>query len=123
MCVFCEYLENREKIIYENKLAFAIYDSFPVNKGHMLIMPKRHVASYFDLTDDEKNAIYLLLEISKNHIDQLFHPDGYNIGVNEGVYAGQTIMHCHVHLIPRYIGDVKNPKGGIRGVIPEKQKY
>jgi diadenosine tetraphosphate (Ap4A) HIT family hydrolase len=64
-----------------------------------------------------------LLEISKNHIDQLFHPDGYNIGVNEGVYAGQTIMHCHVHLIPRYIGDVKNPKGGIRGVIPEKQKY
>ena len=123
MCVFCKYLENREKIIYENELAYAVYDSFPVNKGHMLILPKRHVASYFDLSEDEKNDINLLLEISKNHINQVFHPDGYNIGVNEGIYAGQTIMHCHIHLIPRYIGDVENPKGGIRGVIPEKQKY
>jgi diadenosine tetraphosphate (Ap4A) HIT family hydrolase len=123
MCVFCEYLKNKEKVIFENNLAFAIYDGFPVNKGHMLIMPKRHVSSYFELSEDEKNDINLLLEISKKHCDQLFKPYGYNIGINEGVYAGQTIMHCHVHLIPRYIGDVDNPKGGIRGVIPSKQKY
>lgn len=123
MCVFCEYLKDRKKIIYENELAFAIYDGFPVNKGHMLILPKRHVSSYFELREDEKYDILLLLEISKKHIDQLFKPDGYNIGINEGVYAGQTIMHCHVHLIPRYIGDVDYPQGGIRGVIPKKQKY
>jgi diadenosine tetraphosphate (Ap4A) HIT family hydrolase len=123
MCIFCEYLENREKIVFENNLAFAIYDGFPVNKGHMLIMPKRHVSSYFELSEDEKNDISLLLEISKKHVDQLFNPDGYNVGFNEGIYAGQTIMHCHVHLIPRYKGDVDNPKGGIRGVIPNKQKY
>jgi diadenosine tetraphosphate (Ap4A) HIT family hydrolase len=123
MCIFCEYLENREKIVFENNLAFAIYDGFPVNKGHMLIMPKRHVSSYFELSEDEKNDINFLLEISKKHVDQLFNPDGYNVGFNEGIYGGQTIMHCHVHLIPRYIGDVDNPKGGIRGVIPKKQKY
>lgn len=123
MCVFCDYIERKDKIAYENELAFAIYDAFPVNKGHMLILPKRHVESYFDLSADEKSAIQRLLVQSREHINKLYHPDGYNIGVNDGAYAGQTILHCHIHMIPRYKGDINDPQGGIRGVIPSKQKY
>jgi diadenosine tetraphosphate (Ap4A) HIT family hydrolase len=123
MCIFCDYIERKDKIAYENELAFAIYDAFPVNKGHMLILPKRHVESYFDLNADEKSAIQRLLVQSREHINKLYHPDGYNIGVNDGAYAGQTILHCHIHMIPRYKGDIADPQGGIRGVIPNKQKY
>lgn len=123
MCVFCDYLVKKEKVIFDNKLAFAIYDGFPVNKGHMLIMPKRHVESFFDLTGDEKLAIDDLVTRIKTFIDETYKPDAYNLGINEGVYAGQSILHCHLHIIPRYIGDVSNPRGGVRGVIPAKQNY
>ncbi len=123
MCVFCDYLVKKEKVIFDNKLAFAIYDGFPVNKGHMLIMPKRHVESFFDLTSDEKLAIDDLITRTKAFIDESYKPDAYNLGINEGVYAGQSILHCHLHIIPRYIGDVSNPRGGVRGVIPAKQNY
>jgi diadenosine tetraphosphate (Ap4A) HIT family hydrolase len=112
-CIFCDYL-NRKEFIAENELAFAIYDNFPVNKGHVLIMPKRHFASYFDATQDEIKAFYDLIHKIKDLLDSKFKPDGYNIGINIGEAAGQTIFHLHIHVIPRYTGDVKNPRGGIR---------
>ncbi len=123
MCVFCDYLDKKDKVVFDNELAFAIYDGFPVNKGHMLIMPKRHVESYFELSQEEKLAIDELILKTKAFIDESHHPDAYNLGINEGVFAGQSILHCHVHIIPRYIGDVSNPRGGVRGVIPAKQNY
>jgi diadenosine tetraphosphate (Ap4A) HIT family hydrolase len=112
-CIFCEYL-RKKKLIAENELAFAIYDNFPVNKGHVLIIPKRHFASYFDATQDEIQAFYGLTHEIKRLLDNEFRPDGYNVGVNIGEAAGQTIFHLHIHIIPRYAGDVKNPRGGIR---------
>ena len=121
-CIFCE-LKHKEDIVYENDLVYSIYDSFPVTKGHLLIITKRHIQSYFDLTKDELLAIDEALKKGKEILEKLYKPSGYNIGVNDGSSAGQTIMHLHVHLIPRYDFDVENPKGGVRGVIPEKQKY
>jgi diadenosine tetraphosphate (Ap4A) HIT family hydrolase len=121
-CIFCE-LKYKEDIVYENDLIYSIYDSFPVTKGHLLIITKRHIQSYFDLTKDELLAIDEALKKGKEILEKLYKPSGYNIGVNDGSSAGQTIMHLHVHLIPRYDFDVENPKGGVRGVIPEKQKY
>ena len=121
-CFFCKVIKNNEFEI-ENELAIARFDNFPVNKGHMLIIPKRHIKDWWETTEKEKNAIFQLVNESKKIIDQKYNPDGYNIGMNLGEAAGQSIMHLHVHLIPRYIGDVKNPRGGVRGVIPEKQNY
>lgn len=118
-CVFCEL----ETVLTENDLAKAFYDNNPVSEGHVLIVPKRHVEDYFALTTDEKNAIDDLLLRCKVDLDDRYTPAGYNIGINCGKDAGQTIFHCHVHLIPRYIGDVADPTGGVRGVIPEKQNY
>lgn len=121
-CIFCNLDQNRE-ILAENDLAIAFYDAFPVNPGHTLIIPKRHLANYFELTEEECLAIQALLKIVKDTVEEKFHPDGYNIGVNVNEAAGQSVFHVHMHLIPRYIGDVENPKGGVRGVIPNKQKY
>lgn len=120
-CIFCDL--SKEKIIIENELAQAFYDEFPVSKGHILIIPKRHVANFFELEQKELNGINSLILECKKIIDNKYSPDGYNIGVNVGEHAGQSVFHVHVHLIPRYKGDVANPKGGVRGVIPEKQNY
>ncbi|SNR93243.1 HIT family protein [Desulfurobacterium atlanticum] len=120
-CPFCKMGEL--KIVMENDLSFAIFDKYPVNPGHMLIIPKRHVSSWFDTTWEEKKAICELLDEAKAFIDREFSPDGYNIGINVGEAAGQTIFHLHVHLIPRYKGDIDDPMGGVRGVIPEKRVY
>lgn len=120
-CIFCHLAP--EQIIAENALCIAIRDGFPVSKGHTLIIPRRHVANYFDLTPEEIAAMQALMQKIKSQIDKDFHPDGYNIGINVNAAAGQTIFHVHMHLIPRYTGDVDNPKGGVRGVIPDKQKY
>lgn len=121
MCIFCE--RKDKKIIFENEYIYVIYDGFPVNPGHTLIITKRHVSNYFDTTIDEKKSIDEALMLMKTKLDKEFHPDGYNIGINNGLAAGQTIMHLHVHLIPRYQGDIENPRGGVRGVIPQKQSY
>lgn len=121
-CIFCHLDQDRE-IIAENDLAIAFYDTFPVNPGHTLIIPKRHVANYFDLTDGEIVAMQSLLKQVKQIIEQRYSPDGYNIGVNVNMAGGQSIFHVHMYLIPRFFGDVENPKGGVRGVIPSKQKY
>ena len=121
-CPFCELPISR--IIAENELALSFMDGFPVTAGHTLIIPKRHVADYFDLYPPERNAIEALMHLQKLAIQKVdTMVSGFNIGVNAGADAGQTVFHCHVHLIPRREGDVENPRGGVRGVIPDKQKY
>ena len=121
-CIFCEM--PSERVIAENELAYAILDAFPVTEGHTLIIPKRHVSDFFSLYQSERNAMQRLLEEQRQNI---LNADstvtGFNIGNNVGEDAGQTVMHCHTHLIPRRIGDVEEPTGGVRGVIAEKQKY
>ncbi|ALS03010.1 diadenosine tetraphosphate hydrolase [Enterococcus silesiacus] len=119
MCVFCEITD----FVIENELAGAFYDKFPVSTGHLLIIPKSHRMDYFDLSIAEKQAIEELLQIGKKLLEETNEPAGFNIGTNCGINAGQSIMHCHIHLIPRYLGDMVNPKGGVRGVIPSKQHY
>lgn len=121
-CPFCR-LSRRVEIICESATCVAFYDGYPVSPGHALIIPKRHVASYFDLTHREREAMNVMLQFVRRILDERFHPDGYNIGVNVNEAAGQSVFHVHMHLIPRYKGDVPNPKGGVRGVIPGKQKY
>lgn len=119
-CPFC--LEGRE-VLLESEHAYAILDMFPVNEGHALIIPKRHVALYFDLSEEEQRACWSLLNEVQRLIAQRHHPDGFNVGINAGIAAGQTIHHVHIHLIPRYAGDVPEPRGGVRGVIPDKRSY
>ncbi|MBP1928938.1 diadenosine tetraphosphate (Ap4A) HIT family hydrolase [Methanolinea mesophila] len=119
-CPFCHPNEN--EIIARNALAYAKYDKFPVNRGHILIIPFRHFPFLFDATIDELTDLWDLINKSII-INETEHPDGYNIGVNIGRAAGQTVMHLHIHLIPRYIGDINDPRGGVRGVIPEKRIY
>lgn len=122
-CLFCDLVKHKDKIIYDNDDFYAIYDSYPVNLGHVLIISKRHVLDYFELDGKEIMNLDVAIRKVKIIIDKLYKPNGYNIGINNGEVAGQTVMHLHVHMIPRYIGDCKNPRGGVRGVIPEKQKY
>jgi len=121
-CVFCNLDESRIEI--ENDLALSFKDLYPVTDGHTLVIPKRKVQSIFDLTEEETAAMFELLHLQK---EDLKNKDtsitGFNIGVNDGEDAGQTIMHCHIHLIPRRSGDMEDPRGGVRGVIPEKQSY
>ena len=121
-CIFCEV--KKQDIIYENDYAFVSYDSYPVSKFHSLIIPKRHIKNFFDLNEKELNACNQLIKRIKSKIeneDKLV--EGFNLGTNAVSVAGQTIMHCHIHLIPRRRGDVENPQGGVRGVIPLKQHY
>lgn len=121
-CIFCNYVNNK-KFIMENKLAVAIYDNFPVNKGHVLIIPKRHFANFFDSTEEEIAAFYDLIKRVKILLDKDHNPDGYNIGININEAAGQTIFHLHIHLIPRYTGDVNNPRGGVRNLKKPLVEY
>ena len=114
-CPFCPPKER--EILETHPLAVAVKDSFPLTRGHSLVLPRRHVASFFDLTVEERLAILGLLDKAKAALDREYAPDGYNIGINDGATAGQTVMHLHVHLIPRYAGDVPDPKGGIRRVL------
>lgn len=119
-CVFCS---PSAEVIIESASAYSIFDKFPVSDGHALIIPKRHVSSYFELTQNEQIACQLNLAEMKKIIDEKYNPDGYNIGININEAAGQTIPHVHIHLIPRYKGDVENPVGGIRNIIPDKGDY
>ncbi len=113
----CE-LCARQQLVIENALAYVRYDSNSLSRGHVLVVPKRHVASFFDMTPDEHEAMNTLLCQAQSRIQAEHAPDGYNIGVNVGKAAGQARMHVHVHLIPRYTGDVPDPRGGIRCVLP-----
>lgn len=120
-CPFCA--PPREEILIDRPLALARRDLYPVSKGHTLIIPRRHVASFFETTNSERQAMFELLDEAKAMLDREYHPDGYNIGINNGAAAGQTVMHLHIHLIPRYAGDSADPRGGVRWVIPDKASY
>ena len=121
-CPFCK-VESEREIIASSLLSVAFYDGFPVSPGHALIIPKRHVSSFFDLSKEERQDLLNLADSVKRILEERYHPDGYNIGINVGEAAGQSIFHVHMHLIPRYQGDVPSPRGGARGVIPTKQNY
>ncbi len=121
-CIFCNIEPNR--VIAENELAYVIRDGFAVTEHHSLVIPKRHARDYFELTSEELDAINQLLVSAKDEVLKLDDVvDGFNIGMNCGESAGQTVFHCHIHLIPRRKGDVENPRGGIRHVIPGKGSY
>jgi diadenosine tetraphosphate (Ap4A) HIT family hydrolase len=120
-CPFCTLAEDR--ILASNDLAIATPDGFPVSPGHTLIIPKRHVASWFDTTPEEQLAVIALLGEMKQHLDAERSPAGYNIGINDGPAAGQTVRHLHLHLIPRYDGDTEDPRGGVRWVFPHRAAY
>lgn len=109
--------------VASNELAFAIRDKHPVTPGHTLVIPRRVVATWFDASPDEKCAIFALVDAVKASLDRELQPDGYNVGFNAGVAAGQTVMHLHVHVIPRHHGDMEDPRGGVRHVIPQKGNY
>lgn len=120
-CPFCTL--PSERIVDQNDLAMVIRDGFPVSPGHTLVIPKRHVGSFFELDQDEVQSMLVLLKTAKVVIDEAFKPDSYNIGINDGPQAGQTVPHVHMHLIPRYQGDVEDPRGGVRWLIPTKADY
>jgi diadenosine tetraphosphate (Ap4A) HIT family hydrolase len=119
-CLFCK---DPRGVTLERELAYSARDSYAASPGHTLVIPRRHVASFFDLTPEEINACMELITEERKLLDEEFKPDGYNIGVNVGPAAGQSIFHVHIHLIPRYKGDVENPQGGVRHVIPKKGHY
>ncbi len=121
-CVFCDRLTAGDLVV-ENELAAAFPDAFPLTRGHTLVVPRRHEADYFALTADEQGAMWRLANAVRQRIERELHPGGYNLGVNVGPAAGQTVGHVHIHLIPRYAGDVDDPRGGIRWIIPAKARY
>ena len=120
-CPFCHQAVDR--IVFKNELCYALYDRFPVSNGHLLVIPFRHFSSYFEATAEETAAIWSLVSYSHGVLQEKYKPDGFNIGINIGQHSGQTIFHLHVHVIPRYRGDVENPRGGVRGVIESKRIY
>ena len=120
-CPFCALPADR--IVHEATTAFALRDGYPVSPGHTLIITKRHVGSFFDTTESEREDLIALLATARDQIDREFHPAGYNIGINDGAAAGQTVPHLHVHLIPRFAGDRTDPRGGVRWVLPSTADY
>ena len=121
-CLFCN--KKKQKIIYSSEFIYVVRDSFPVTKYHSLIIPHRHVSNFFDLNKNELKDLSVALKKEREFLLNLDKKiTAFNVGVNSGKDAGQSIMHCHIHLIPRRKGDIENPRGGVRGVIPSKQKY
>lgn len=120
-CPFCSLPE--ERIVNASEYGVVFRDGFPISPGHTLIIPKRHIGSFFDLFPDERTDLLKLLDVAKKEADKKFTPQGYNIGINDGAAAGQTVPHLHIHLIPRYLGDRVDPRGGVRWIIPEKADY
>jgi len=120
-CPFCSL--PAERLIQQSEFAFVMRDGFPISPGHTLIILKRHVASFFEVTEAERNALMTLLAAARDDLDREFHPAGYNIGINDGAAAGQPVPHLHIHLIPRYEGDRDDPRGGVRWVLPDKAAY
>ena len=121
-CVFCDRLAAGD-VLVGNGAAAAFPDAFPVSPGHTLIVPRRHEADFLALTEPERIAVWALVEPVRQAIDARLHPDGYNLGVNVGEAAGQTVAHAHLHVIPRYAGDTPDPRGGIRWILPAKAPY
>jgi len=119
----CPFCNVEREIILETEMSFAIYDGFPVNDGHALIIPKRHTTNYFDLSFEEQKDCMELLNCVKTIVQEKYNPAGFNVGININESAGQTVPHVHIHLIPRYEGDVEEPRGGVRGVVPGRRSY
>jgi diadenosine tetraphosphate (Ap4A) HIT family hydrolase len=120
-CIFCTLEKN--SLVLVNALAINIYDNYPVSKGHSLVIPKRHISSLSEATTQEITALFSLVDETKKQLYEIYKPTGFNIGINDGASAGQTVMHLHIHVIPRYKGDQEDPRGGIRWIFPEKAKY
>lgn len=120
-CPFCQL--DAARIAFADDVTLVIRDAFPVSPGHTLIIPRRHVGSFFELTPPERASMFELLTQAKAELDGTLQPDGFNIGINDGAAAGQTVPHLHLHLIPRYRGDTPDPRGGVRWVLPAKAKY
>lgn len=120
-CPFCDL--NSKELIIQSSTVYSKYDEYPVSNGHALIIPKSHCSNYFELAYDVQLACWAMIMDVKKILTKKFNPDGFNIGINIGEAAGQTVNHVHIHLIPRYKNDVKDPRGGVRGVIPEKKNY
>ena len=121
MCLFCCLPDSR--VLLRNEIAIVVRDAFPVTRGHTLVIPLRHVESFFDISSEERAAMFGLLDAARQQLHTEFAPAGFNIGINDGAAAGQTIRHLHMHLIPRYAGDRPDPRGGVRWIIPEKADY
>jgi ATP adenylyltransferase len=120
-CPFCS--PPTDRLIAEGERILALWDTHPVSPGHALIIPRRHVTDWFSATDAERAALTAAIADVRREIERHHRPDGYNIGINVGEAAGQTVFHLHVHVIPRYRGDVAQPRGGVRGVIPSRADY
>jgi diadenosine tetraphosphate (Ap4A) HIT family hydrolase len=120
-CPFCNL--DATRILLENEVGFAIRDAFPVTEGHTLVIPRQHVVSLFDLDTKGQLALWQMVGEVRAKLAQEFHPAGFNVGVNDGKAAGQTVMHAHIHIIPRYPGDTSDPRGGIRWVMSKKARY
>ena len=120
-CIFCDLPQKR--IQYESDLWVVVRDGFPISPGHTLIIPKRHVKDFFEINEHEHSTLQSVINITKEQLYNELKPDGYNIGINCGEAAGQTVFHLHIHLIPRYKGDRDDPRGGVRWVMPEKADY
>jgi diadenosine tetraphosphate (Ap4A) HIT family hydrolase len=120
-CPFCNLAEDR--IWVHNDSAIALLDNFPVSPGHTLVIPEDHIGTLMELPENDLNNIWALVAHGRKLLIEMYKPDGFNIGINEGTAAGQTIAHAHIHIIPRYNGDVPDPRGGIRWVVPQRAKY
>ena len=120
-CPFCTL--PPERIVTANESGWVVRDGYPVSNGHTLVIPRRHIGSFFELAAAERQQLLELLDLARAELDAELSPQGYNIGINDGPAAGQTVPHLHIHLIPRYTGDMADPRGGVRWVIPDKAKY
>jgi diadenosine tetraphosphate (Ap4A) HIT family hydrolase len=120
-CPFCDL--QPAQLVAEHPLAVVLRDAFPLTPGHCLVIPRRHVASFFDCSAEERAAMMALLDAAKAVLDREHRPAAYNLGLNNGRVAGQTVMHAHLHLIPRYTGDAVDPRGGVRWIFPERAAY
>lgn len=120
-CPFCEL--DADRVWLQNQFGIVLWDAFPITEGHALVVPRRHVASIYELSTEEQAALWTLVANARQRLNADLHPDGFNIGLNDGEAAGQTILHAHIHIIPRYSGDVADPRGGVRWIISEKARY
>jgi diadenosine tetraphosphate (Ap4A) HIT family hydrolase len=120
-CAFCA--PDRSRVLHEDTRVYVLEDGFPVSPGHVLIIPRRHVASFFEATRDERDALFGALDVARSLVCEKHRPSGWNIGINDGPAGGQTIPHLHIHLIPRYAGDQPDPRGGVRWIFPGKADY
>lgn len=124
-CPFCQFIsgEIKKPILFQNDSGFVVRDGFPITDGHTLIIPKHHIGSFFEISQQQRQDLFELVDLAKVDLDKQYNPASYNIGINDGEAAGQTIPHLHIHLIPRYHEEGKDPRGGVRWLVPEKADY